>query len=121
MLVTHVQAVGPFLRVFGQLDGERTQEIQAAINSVIALISQTNPSPVPKLAELPVETICLARFMGKQFKRARIIGHRGPNEVFVQFIDYGNEFNVKIHEVSADAFLLEPRPKCGARARNLAA
>ncbi|CAD7078047.1 unnamed protein product [Hermetia illucens] len=99
MLVTHVQAVGPFLRVFGQLDGERTQEIQAAINSVIALISQTNPSPVPKLAELPVETICLARFMGKQFKRARIIGHRGPNEVFVQFIDYGNEFNVKIHEI----------------------
>ncbi|KAK0158458.1 hypothetical protein PV328_009458 [Microctonus aethiopoides] len=88
LYVTHANASGPFLKIWGQIDNELSRRVERIIIRSRERFQRGEGAISPKYNLIP-DTICCA-FHEDNYYRARIIKVNTDFTVFVHFIDYGN-------------------------------
>lgn len=88
LFVTHANASGPFLKIWGQIDNELSRRVERIIIRSRERFQRGEGAISPKYNLIP-DTICCA-FHEDNYYRARIIKVNTDFTVYVHFIDYGN-------------------------------
>lgn len=101
MCVTHVLNFGPFLKIFGQTDGETVPQIDVALRQ---LHNQLLDQPTePLLHEITAQDVYLVQQTSTSFfRRCKALNVNRSGIVRVTLIDHGHEFDVNLKQVNMD-------------------
>ncbi|KAF7992946.1 hypothetical protein HCN44_005727 [Aphidius gifuensis] len=114
LYVTHVEAEGPLLKIWGQSNKEEASRIETIIHQMSVHFDHGIGSVAPDTL-LIANTICCA-YHEDGYYRARICRVLQPtNTVLVQFIDYGNVESVpfskiRLHNDTTEGIRLQTLP-----------
>lgn len=98
LFATHVEAIGRFLKIYGQTNHNEGLSIEAAI---LALV-QSSPQKVDMQLlrdRVQVGSLCLSRYNDGQFYRCKVIDQVAADQILVHFIDYGNDEILSIKDM----------------------
>lgn len=98
IFVTHVEADGIYLKIWGQLDKQAATAVEHYIYPLTEQFNQGYGCP-SKLSRLAIGAFCCARFQSDGYYRAKILGIRTDGMIVVQFIDYGNVELLPLNEI----------------------
>nr|XP_034196257.1 maternal protein tudor-like isoform X2 [Osmia lignaria]XP_034196258.1 maternal protein tudor-like isoform X2 [Osmia lignaria] len=90
IFVTHVEAEGPFLKIWGQIDKNSATCVERMILPLVEQFTRSQGCIGPLAANLHINALCCARFQNEGYYRARVINIQPDGMVVLQFIDYGN-------------------------------
>ena len=87
IFVTHMNADGRLLRIFGQTDKKTMISVESLMQQLTPRFARGIGAPGPE--SLATGIVCCAMFEN-QYYRARIVSPHEHDRVVVQFLDYGN-------------------------------
>lgn len=90
IFVTHVEAEGSFLKIWGQVDKNAATCVERMILPLVEQFTRSQGCIGSLAANLHINALCCARFQNEGYYRARVINIRPDGMVVLQFIDYGN-------------------------------
>lgn len=95
--VTNVAKVGPFLLIYGHKDTNLLTNLNANIQLYLPRLIEM----APVIHQLDPNQVYLAHNpRSNKYFRCTVIEQRQSDRVTVEFIDYGNEFDVSVANVS---------------------
>lgn len=96
LYVTFVEKEGPFLKIWGQTDKERSVYVEEFLTSISAQFDLGVAKLSPEHVQL--NTLVCARYKDNKYYRARVLNNTFLREGFVEvcFLDYGNKDVVAI-------------------------
>lgn len=95
--VTNVAQVGPFLQIYGHKDKNLLNSLNENIQAYLPRLIETAPPSTQLDATL---TYLVHNPRSNKYFRCTLIDRPQPDRVTVEFIDYGNEFDVLAENVS---------------------
>lgn len=102
LYVTHVQKEGILLKVFGQIDRESSVFVEKMLLPFTETTGGKHIGSKPRSKnELYKGQLCCARFDDGKYYRARVTEQTmlPSNIVTLQFVDYGNTYNVDLSDI----------------------
>lgn len=95
LFATHVEAIGRFLKIYGQSNHNEGIAIEAAIQKVAK-----SHVPSPGIEDL-IKTgdICLSKYSDGAYYRCKVMDHQARDNVLVHFIDYGNDESISMKDM----------------------
>lgn len=95
--ITHVTQVGPFLQIYGHKDNSLLQNLSEKILMYLPGLIEAAPATT----QLILDQIYLVHNpRSNKYFRCVLLQKRQVNRVTVEFIDYGNEYDVLEENVS---------------------
>lgn len=98
VFVTHVDAEGPLLRIFGQTDHGSSVNVEKIMTRLTPQFVDGLGTPTARAGGLHSNTICCAMFEGAYY-RAKILEPHPSGAYVVKFIDYGNTELVQASDI----------------------
>lgn len=95
--ITNVAQVGPFLQIYGHKDRNLLNSLNNNIQLYLPRLIET--APVAQQFD-PNQVYLVHNPRSNKYFRCTFIDQRQPDRVTVEFIDYGNEFDVLAQNVS---------------------
>lgn len=89
LFTTHVEAIGRFLKIYGQTNQNEGIAIEAAIQKVLRDHPDAQKCAGDHL--IAVGSLCLSKYSDGLYYRCKVIDHEAQDNVLVHFIDYGND------------------------------
>ncbi|XP_066589234.1 maternal protein tudor [Prorops nasuta] len=106
IFVTHIEEENSFLKIWGQTDKTAATFVERTIFPYIEHFALSAGCTGINVRNIPLNTMCCAKFQNDGYYRAKILNILPDNTVLLHFIDYGN-----IAKVSPeDVFLLDNFP-----------
>lgn len=95
--ITNVAQVGPFLQIYGHKDRNLLNNLNENIQMYLPRLIET----APEFTQMePHQPYLVHNPRSNKYFRCTFIEQRQPDRVTVEFIDYGNEFDVSAENVS---------------------
>lgn len=92
MFTTHVEAIGRFLKVYGQTNQNEGVAIEGAIRDIVQKKKVGGSPDLTTLrSTIKVGALCLSKYTDGQYYRCKVIDHEAQDNLLVHFIDYGND------------------------------
>lgn len=99
IFVTHVEPMGPFLKICGQTSRSTMEEVESALRRMHVLLLTHRLQPV--LTEINSSDIYLVQANAEAlFRRCNVLNAKHTGQVKVFLIDYGIELEVHVSQVS---------------------
>lgn len=100
LFATHVEAIGRFLKIYGQTNHNEGIAIEGAIQKVIKSYTPTNDRFLGSGDNsIKIGDICLSKYSDGSYYRCKVIGHEAQDNVLVHFIDYGNDEIISLKDM----------------------
>lgn len=92
LYTTHLEALGRFLKIYGQTNHNEGLAIEAAIQKVVQMHAPRSDA-VRAAGDSAISKgeVCLSRYSDGQYYRCEVIDWMAQDNVLVHFIDYGND------------------------------
>lgn len=97
LYITSVAQVGPFLQIYGHKDKNLLKCLNDNIQLYLPKLIVSAPASTPLI---PNQVYLVHNPRSNKYFRCTFLEQREPDRVAVEFIDYGNEFEVSAQNVS---------------------
>lgn len=103
MCVSHILNFGPFLKIFGQTDGDTMPQIDIALRQLHNQLIELPTEPL--LHEINATEVYLVQQTPTSFfRRCKALNVSRTGVVRITLIDHGHEFEVSIKQVNGISF-----------------
>lgn len=99
MYISHVQNLGPFLKVYGQFNRQTMLVIEETLREMHSQLDAKLLNPAMLLAQLNGKHVYVVKSLDGHYKRCKVLEPCRGGMIKILLIDYGNEFEVPAHQV----------------------